>query len=67
MTKPINIQSRNLANGRPPQPKDNPPLKNMPASSFDEYCGHMENANYFRQFWRKSVNDYKYNKSKNTK
>ena len=65
MSNPIQIPNRILASSRPPQPNDIPPTHSPPkfspiyASSFDKYCGHMQNVESFRNYWKKSVTDYK--------
>lgn len=71
MSNPIQIPKRKLASSCPPQPYDGPPMKSPPffspssiSSSFDEYCGHMKDAESFRQYWKKNVFDYKNTKEK---
>ena len=60
-SKPINIPGRRLASSVPPQ-GGNPPMFSPPqpcASSFDQYCGHLESASYLRDQWKKHVRSYK--------
>ena len=59
MSTPINIP-RNLASSRPPQdnPLSPPSFKQPIASSFDYYCGHIENNDFLRKQWREEVKKY---------
>ena len=61
-SKPINIPGRNLASSVPPQINNPPNVFSPPnscASSFDFYCGHLENAAKFRDQWKKHVRSFK--------
>ena len=68
MSTPINIP-RNLASSRPPQddPFSPPSFKQQPiASSFDYYCGHIENNDFLRKQWREEVKKYTKKESAST-
>ena len=71
MSTPIKIPPRNLSSSKPPQdsPFFSPPPtfpRDIP-SSFDQYCGHFENAQNLRHQWKNNVRNYKHENQLNNK
>ena len=67
-SKPINIPSRSLSSSKPPQKNPFSPPNSFPkvVSSFDMYCGHIENNEMLRKNWKKKVESFTGDEKKQT-